>query len=152
MIHCPECGAPAEPRSCEELFHVLLALDHSRRPPWGPLHGVSVSCFLLQHPSRIPGTDAAPPWSLLHAYLRDGPDGADRRVRHARRGNSHRAPGRALAAAPEVAAPAVDRPPVRFAVTIAEVAGDGDFPAEGFPERVRDWAAATVDAWTSRPG
>ncbi|GAA1580127.1 hypothetical protein GCM10009678_73510 [Actinomadura kijaniata] len=152
MTHCPECGAPAEPRSCEELFHALLALDHSRRPPWGPLHGVSVSCFLLQHPSRIPGPDAAPPWSLLHAYLRDGLDGADRRVRHVRRGDSHRGPGGAPAAAPGVAAPALDRPPARFAVTIAEVAGGGDFPAEGFAERVRDWAAATVDAWTSRPG
>ncbi len=38
-------------------------------------------------------------------------------------------------------------PPSRFAVTIADVAQGGDFGADGFPERVTAWAAATVRAW-----
>ncbi|MFJ8477449.1 hypothetical protein [Kitasatospora sp. NPDC094011] len=39
-----------------------------------------------------------------------------------------------------------------FAVTIEQVALDGTFPAAGFPERVRDWATATLAAWDGHPG
>jgi hypothetical protein len=35
-------------RDDDELLGRLLALDHSRQPPWGPLHGVVVACHLLQ--------------------------------------------------------------------------------------------------------
>lgn len=142
--HCPECGAPAD---CEELFQALLALDHSRREPWGPLHGVSVSCFVYQHPGRLA---SGPPfaWTIMHAYLRDGRDGADRVVSGFRRANSHRHRGDAPST--DVSAPS-GPPPARFGVTISDVAVDGAFPADGFAERVREWAAATVDAWTARP-
>lgn len=37
--------------TCAELFAELLALDHSRRQPWGALHGEAVACYVLQHPS-----------------------------------------------------------------------------------------------------
>ncbi|MEU3372804.1 DUF5946 family protein [Streptomyces sp. NPDC006660] len=89
MEPCSECGAPI-PHSCDELFHALLALDHSRQAPWGPLHGVSVSCFLLQHPSWLPADDGATAWALLRAYLEGGLDDVDQLVAQARRGNSHR--------------------------------------------------------------
>ncbi|MEV8441178.1 DUF5946 family protein [Actinosynnema sp. NPDC051121] len=148
MTRCPECGTPARPRSCEELFHAVLALDHSRRPPWGPLHGVTVSCFLLQHPGRLTAHDRARPWAALHAYLDGGLAAATRLADGLRRANSHRAGG-PLSADVVAGLPVapLGPPPTAFAVTIADVAEDGTFPAAGFPERVHSWAAATVDAW-----
>ncbi|SJZ93482.1 hypothetical protein SAMN02745673_01934 [Marinactinospora thermotolerans DSM 45154] len=148
MQRCPECGAPARPYSCEELFGTVLALDHSRRPPWGPLHGVTVACFLLQHPSRLPQGDLARPWAILHAYLGQGLPAVIRLTEGARHANSHRnrdvhLPGTVPGAPPAPPAP----PPVAFGVTINDVARDGAFPADGFPERVTAWAQATVTAW-----
>ncbi|MFJ9777079.1 DUF5946 family protein [Kitasatospora sp. NPDC101157] len=158
---CGECGA----RGCEELFYGLLALDHSRAEPWGPLHGVSVSCFLLQHPGRLPGDGGAAARALLRAYLDGGLPAVERLIGRARAANSHRMAGGAAAhwtaasrAAPNGAAPgAVSRPSAvpagreaprgGFAVTIEQVAQGGAFPAAGFPGRVRDWAAATLEAW-----
>ncbi|MFC0599149.1 DUF5946 family protein [Streptomyces palmae] len=145
---CGECGVPAAPRSCGELFQELLARDHARQPPWGPLHGVSVSCFLLQHPGRLPADGGAMAWALLHAYLAGGLDAVNPLVGRARRANSHRVGG---APSPVVRGPEMPHgyaPPSRFSCTIEDVAVDGTFPAEGFAERVRAWAAATVDAWS----
>ncbi|MFF4284301.1 DUF5946 family protein [Streptomyces sp. NPDC001633] len=150
MERCPECGhrASMESRSCDELFHLLLALDHARQAPWGPLHGVSVACFLFQHPSRLPADEGAMAWALLHAYLEGGLQEVNQLVGQARRGNSHRGKNARPRVSRDVALPPRDAPPSRFAVTIEEVAVDGTFPAEGFPERVTAWAAATVDAWS----
>ncbi|WP_246212298.1 DUF5946 family protein [Streptomyces abyssomicinicus] len=36
MEPCAECGAPTNPRSCDELFHALLASDHSRQASYWP--------------------------------------------------------------------------------------------------------------------
>ncbi|MDH6228450.1 DUF5946 family protein [Streptomyces sp. MJP52] len=146
MESCAECGAPAGPRSCGELFDVLLALDHSRRAPWGPLHGVSVSCFLLQHPSRLPD-DGATAREILHAYLEGGLDEVNRLVGRARRGNSHRVRGRPSPGVRDPALPHRDAPRSRFSVTVHDVAVDGTFPSPDFTDRVKAWAAATVDAW-----
>jgi hypothetical protein len=160
MTRCSECGTPARPHSCEELFHVVLALDHSRRAPWGPLHGVTVSCFLFQHPGRLPTHDRARPWATLHAYLDGGLAAVTRLADSLRRANSHRAnshranshraggPGIAEVVAGVPVAP-LGLTPTAFAVTIGDVAEDGTFPSAGFPERVHAWAAATVDAWRS---
>lgn len=148
MEPCAECGAPMDPRSCDELFQTLLALDHARQAPWGPLHGVSVSCFLLQHPGRLPTDDGGTAWALLHAYLEGGLDEVNQLVGRARRGNSHRAKGSPAPAVRDAALPHRDAPPSRFSVTIHDVAVDGSFPAPEFTERVKAWAAATVDAWS----
>lgn len=43
-------------------------------------------------------------------------------------------------------------PPTVFPVTIADVAVDGTFPAEGFAGRVAVWAEATLAAWRVRGG
>jgi len=49
---CPECGATysEEGDSCAARFDQLLALDHSRREPWGSRHGQAFAAFALQHP------------------------------------------------------------------------------------------------------
>ncbi|WP_460112225.1 DUF5946 family protein [Streptomyces platensis] len=135
-------------RSCDDLFQTLLALDHARQAPWGPLHGVSVSCFLFQHPSQLPSDDGAMAWALLHAYLDGGLDEVNQLVGQARLGNSHRVRSIPSRVVRDVALPRRDAPPSRFCVTIEDVAVDGTFPAEGFAERVKAWAAATVDAWS----
>lgn len=136
--HCVECGAV----SCPDLFDTVLALDHSRRPPWGPLHGVTVACYLLQHPSRLPATHRARPLAVLRAYTTGGLDAATRLTEQARQANNHRA--RHTAEEPE---PPPVPPPAAFEVTIADVAGDGTFPAAGFADRVGAWARATLSAW-----
>lgn len=148
VTRCPECGAPARPHSCEDLFGTVLALDHSRRAPWGPLHSVTVSCFLLQHPSRLPEAARARPWGVLHTYLDGGLPAVTRLTERARRANSHRGrDGRPPAAVPGFPPPPVTAPPAAFGVTIDDVAHDGTFPADGFPERVTAWAEAVVSAW-----
>lgn len=55
--------------TCGELFDRLLALDHSRRQPWGPLHGQAVACYFLQHPHapRAP-RESAPLWAFLESF------------------------------------------------------------------------------------
>lgn len=148
MNLCAECGVSMDSRSCDDLFHALLALDHERQEPWGPLHGVSVSCFLFQHPSRLPADGGARAWALLHAYLEGGLDEVNQLVGQARLGNSHRANNTPPRVVRDVALPRRDAPPSGFSVTIEDVAVDGTFPAEGFAERVKAWAAATVDAWS----
>ncbi|MDA0563559.1 DUF5946 family protein [Streptomonospora sp. S1-112] len=148
MARCPHCGAPARPHSCEELFHAVLALDHARRPPWGPLHGVTVSCYLLQHSGQWPATERNRAWAVLTAYLDGGLDAAARITERARRANSHRNRDAALPALnPGASVPVAAAPPTSFDVTIADVARDGTFPAEGYADRVADWARATLTAW-----
>ncbi|MCP2163928.1 DUF5946 family protein [Goodfellowiella coeruleoviolacea] len=151
MTRCAECGAPARPHSCAELFDTVLALDHSQRPPWGPLHGVTVSCFVLQHPGRLPAPGRAQPWAVLHAYLAGGQTAVTALAGRMRRANSHHRRGVGLADVwAGVPAPPLGPVPTGFAVTITDVALDGTFPAAGFPERVSAWARATVAAWRPR--
>jgi hypothetical protein len=119
--------------------------------PWGPLHGAVVPAYYLQH-SRDEGAPRAldPMLDMLQVYLRDGADGLNAAAQTARRGNSHRS-GAPYAHALQIVAPgATDRPvPVSFRVTIIDVAIDGTFPATGHGERMRAWAAATVEEWTN---
>jgi hypothetical protein len=133
---CPGCGAPAEPDSCDELFQVLLALDHSRQDPWGPLHGVSVSCFLLQHHGgSVEGV--SPRRAVLQAYLDGGLEAVEHLTTRARRANRRGGVVFDLDPAHKDALPVGP-----FAVTIVDVAHGGKFPADGFAERVRNWASA----------
>ncbi len=146
---CPGCGAADGLTACTELFHRLLALDLSRTEPWGPLHGAVVPAYYLQHPQGSPqALDRM--LDILQIYLRDGADGLNDEAQTASRRNSHRS-GAAYAHAFQIVEPgATDRPaPVSFRVTIADVAMDGSFPAAGHGERMRAWAAATVEEWTS---
>ncbi|RBQ16992.1 hypothetical protein DP939_26220 [Spongiactinospora rosea] len=151
---CADCGGPGGAEWCAALFGELLTLDYSRREPWGALHAVSVACYHFQHPSRAIGGSGPFYWSLLHLYLREGRDSLIAATQRARRNNTHRTGGRKpgpgdFPGAPPFPARAV--PPAAFTTTIADVAAGGDFPAEGFEDRVRSWATATVSAWAA-PG
>jgi hypothetical protein len=119
--------------------------------PWGPLHGAVVPDYYLQH-SREEGAprDLDPMLDMLQIYLRDGADGLNDAAQTARRRNSPRS-GAPYAHAFQIVAPgATDRlAPVSFRVTITDVAVDGTFPAAGHGARMRAWAAATVEEWTS---
>ncbi|MDA3648073.1 DUF5946 family protein [Saccharopolyspora indica] len=126
----------------------MLALDHSRRPPWGPLHGVTVACFLLQHPRRSPASGRGRAWAILNTYVDEGLAATTRLTERVRRANSHRNSGAAL---PD-SGPGMSDPPAVFGVTIADVARDGTFPADGFPERVTAWAEDTITAWRGASG
>jgi hypothetical protein len=88
-------------------------------------------------------------WALLHAYLRDGLAAAAPMTERARKLNSHRRGGRAPQAGDYPGAPPFPDtdPPGNYATTIADVALDGSFPAAGYEERVRSWAANTTSAW-----
>ncbi|MEV0613562.1 DUF5946 family protein [Nonomuraea sp. NPDC050404] len=151
MSPCAECGAPDAPKSCEGLFHELLVLDYSMRAPWSPVHAVSVSCFYFQHSTRLPAS--VPPafyWALLHVYLRGGLAALAPMTDRARRRNSHRHGGRAPMAGDFPGAPPFPdgvTAPTSYPTTITDVALDGTFPAEGHEDRVRLWAAGTVEAW-----
>lgn len=138
-------SSPAAPRAHdEELYHRLLALDHSRQPPWGPLHGVAVATYLLQNCTGPIAADD-PRLELLRVFLDGGRPALDARTAGRRRRNSHRAHGSPVAAS---RGPLLTGQPTRFRTTIAEVAVDGSFPAAGYEERVRAWAADTLRAWT----
>lgn len=139
MAQCPGCGAAGGP-SCEELFGRLLALDHSREEPWGPLHGVVVAAYRLQH-ERLAERDRTLLLELLRVFVDDGLEQANRLLESRVRSNSHR-----NRRPPPPSAGEGPRPGA-FGATIAEVAAGGDFPAAGHPERVAAWAEAVLDAW-----
>ncbi|MFD1543796.1 DUF5946 family protein [Nonomuraea guangzhouensis] len=150
MARCAECGALEE---CEALFHLLITLEFSARAPWAPVHAVSVACFYLQHSSRLPESGLGFYWAVLHVYVRGGLAALGPMTQRAQRLNSHRfgglKPGAdAFVGTPPLPDPSV--PPTAYDTTIADVALDGSFPAEGHEERMRHWATATVDAWQAQ--
>lgn len=150
-IRCPDCGAVTDLRSCEELFHYLLALDHQHEQPWAPFHAINVACYVLQHPSTIKSAHLAAQRKLVAAFCDDGLAGVHALTATARARNSHRAPatrGDPFGAVDE-ALPAT-APPRTFTSTIHEVAVDGSFPAVGYAERVAVWADAVRAAWSDR--
>jgi hypothetical protein len=116
-------------------FEALLALDHSRRAPWGPLHAVAVACYLVQGTEvRIRCDD--PRLEILRAFLAGGRLGLDATVARLRGADTYSSRGDSLAVPPG------------FDMTILDVAVDGSFPAEGYEQRVRRWASSTLAAWT----
>ena len=76
MHACPQCGAVFEndSDSCESRFHALLALDHSRREPWGSRHGSAFAVFTLQHPLGRSREMLERCWTLLHRIVVAGDD------------------------------------------------------------------------------
>jgi hypothetical protein len=54
---------------------VLLALDHSRREPWGSRHGQAFAAFALQHP-RMHVTSLDTAWAALYRIFIHGEDAA----------------------------------------------------------------------------
>src|SRR5699024_10734516 len=86
---CPQCGGTG-PVECAVLFDRLLALDHSRAEPWGPLHAVTVTCYRLQHPATCAVGQEEPMLDLLRTYRDGGLEALHRWTEAARRSNTHR--------------------------------------------------------------
>ncbi|MGY2065263.1 DUF5946 family protein [Blastococcus sp. SYSU DS0619] len=154
MAECGDCGADISSATCSELFLDLLAMDHSRQPPWGPLHGVVVAAFFLQHPSDPQASPSQQAFGLelLHDYLRGGAPRLAGASKRARRDNSHRSSARrSPKSAPEVV---VERPNDgrRFTTTLHDVAVNGTFPAAGHEERVHAWARSVAETYAVTAG
>jgi hypothetical protein len=134
---CPECGAVTDDtsESCASRFSALLALDHSRREPWGSRHGQAFAAFALQHPRAYPRSlDAA--WTALYRIyaLREPPAHVFAELRSGARELTK------SAAVPKRPSSPVSRP----AVTIADL---GDFEAHSYPAQLDVWCRATLVAW-----
>jgi Family of unknown function (DUF5946) len=135
---CAGCGAvyAAPGDDCTARFSALLALDHSRREPWGSRHGLAVSAFALQHPDRHPRAVLERAWLFLHmVYLRGADPG--RVARGLRRVGRHQPDWTAPPLPPVPPAPA-------FAVTIADL---GSFAADSYPAQLDAWCRAALAAW-----
>lgn len=134
--HCAECGAsyPSPDDGCNARFEQLLALDHSRQLPWGPLHGLAFACFALQHPSQHITSTLERAWLMLYRIVvaGDGPVAVSQGLRKA-----HGTDARWIA--PEFPGRAVASP--GFGVTIATLA---DFSAECYAADALRWARATL--------
>lgn len=140
MMECSECGArySSDTDSCAVRFDQLLALDHSRREPWGSRHGQAFAAFALQHPIQHRASiDSA--WTALYRiYCLDQPPA---RVFGALRALKGR-----VVTDPDVPAHA-PAPANRPAITIADL---GDFSATDYATRLDEWCRATLRAWGAR--
>jgi hypothetical protein len=135
---CPECGATysEERDSCAARFEELLALDHSRREPWGSRHGQAFAAFALQHPvTRAASLDRA--WAALWRIYVAGESPA--RVFGAL--VAHR--GRAPLADKNVPA----RPAARAMMPSITIRDLADFAAERYPARLDAWCRAALSSW-----
>lgn len=139
---CDECGGRTAIRTCQEHFHALLALDFDWTSATAAYHTLNVACFALQHPSEYAISGATAQIRFLVTFLDRGLGAVHLEAAAAVARNSHRSH---RAPHPTVAESPVPEPASSpFAVTIEDVAVDGSFPADGYPDRMRRWAAATL--------
>ena len=141
MSNCEQCGAPGGRAECGRLFDALLVLEFRWEQPWGPLHGLTVATFSLQHPvdEMWSATSLAGAWASLDVFVHHGLGAADYRWRQVVAGRQGMAP------TAETAALGPPAPP--YPMTIVDVAGpDGSFPTEGHLARVTEWATSTYHA------
>lgn len=143
LSKCPECGAIVADGTvdCLTRWHTLLALDHSHRAPWGPLHGLAFATYMLQHPKRTPSAVLDRCWGVLYRLL-----------------ELHHTPEHVfedMRALPKNAAvpgapPRPTASPLHFGVTIQDL---GSFDEESYEELLYEWARATLLGWkTSAQG
>lgn len=131
QTRCDECGATYEDRddSCQARFDQLLALDHSRREPWGSRHALAFAAFALQHPRRFPAS-VAQARELVERVCVGG--------------EALAAVVAELRARPRSNGPTVPvGTPRPFAVTIADL---GTFEAATYPDALLRWARAALCA------
>jgi hypothetical protein len=136
---CPQCGAIFSDSgvSCADRFATLLALDHSRREPWGSRHGLAFAAYTLQHPEGIPDERLERCWAALHRVYVAG-DGYARVFEALRQ----RPPARLA----DWGVPPLPSIPVRphYSVTLADL---GDFDAQHYAADLERWCHAVLSAW-----
>ncbi len=120
----------------------LLALDHSRVQPFGRFHGINVACYFAQHPSRGNASALPAQRAIVAAFVNQGIEAVHARQDAAVRRNSHARRAAPGAADLHCEAEALLPP---FAVAIEDVSVDGTFPAEGYEDRMVEWAKAIVE-------
>lgn len=137
---CPQCGAPSSgaPDACRRRFEELLALDHSRKEPWGSRHGLVFAAYALQHPADFPRQVLERSWlALFRVYVRgDDPSRVFAALRSRR-------PDAAVEwdVPPLPAAPAAGIHPQR---TIADLAPTD---VAGYASRVDEWCRSALRSW-----
>jgi hypothetical protein len=137
MNQCPECGAcyPPGADSCAVRFEQLIALDHSRREPWGSRHGQAFAVFALQHPIRYSASVDHAWHALYRVYVLEE---AAAHVFASMRVRSHEK------TAPVMVPTRPAKPVSLPAVTIADL---GDFHATDYATALDRWCRATLRAW-----
>ncbi len=136
--HCSDCGAPTTGAglTCTSRFEQLIALDHSRREPWGPRHGLAFAVYALQHPSRFDRSTRERSWLILYRVYRVGDD-PTRLVEAIRR---HRDPRPEAFGVP----PLPDRADGgTFPMTIADL---GSLEAARYADDLDAWCRSTLAA------
>ena len=137
---CQQCGAVGEDgtQTCADRFAALLALDHSRREPWGSRHGLAFAAYTLQHSVGQSPEALARCWVMLCRVYVFGDDRM--RVARALRASG----GRGLARWDVSPFPRRDTPPDHFETTIADL---GEFDANHYATRLDAWCRATLASW-----
>jgi len=136
---CPQCGGIYSDSAvrCADRFAVLLALDHSRREPWGSRHGLAFAAYTLQHPGGIPAERLERCWAALQRVYVAGDDYT--RVFEALR---HRPPAHLADWGIPPLPPLPDAS--HYSVTLADL---GDFAAESYAADLDRWCRAVLRAW-----
>jgi hypothetical protein len=134
---CPQCGAPGGEGACLNRFEALLALDHSRREPWGPRHGLAVAVYTLQHPAGASRGRLERSWLVAYRCAVSGDDPWRLAKALSRR---------ARAPASDWGVPPLPPTPDSggYGVTIQDL---GDFQGSSYPDALTSWARATIDRW-----
>jgi hypothetical protein len=137
VLKCPECGAVVAEGAvdCLTRWHTLLALDHSHRAPWGPLHGLEFATYMLQHPRSTPPDVLDRCWGVLYRLveLQHTPEQVFQDMRLLpKRAAVPGAPPRPAAA------------PSHFSMTIQDL---GSFEEESYETLLYEWARATITEW-----
>src|SRR5262249_46316141 len=122
--------------TCASRFAELLALDHSRREPWGSRHGLAFAAYTLQHPEGVPLERLERSWLALYRVYVAGDESP--RVFDAM---LHRPPIRLEDWNVPPLPPALDH--VRYPVTLADL---GDFAAATYATGLDRWCRAVVEA------
>jgi hypothetical protein len=69
---CSECGAIlTSGRSCQDYFDALLAKEYSNTE-YGAVHHLSVTAYMLQHPSRLSKRGWLEMRCLLFSFIKQG--------------------------------------------------------------------------------
>lgn len=141
---CQQCGAMYDDAddSCAARFSSLLALDHSRREPWGSRHGSAFATYTLQHPADQPRDLLERCWTMLQRIwvAGDDPQFVVRTLRGVENGRPH------SWTVPPLPVDATE--PRRPRVTIADL---GEFDAASYPSQLEAWCRATLEALSQPP-